>query len=79
SEWPDKETYRDFVKESIDMGYLDDLKISNENAKITFEAKNKAVVYPIDATASFGSASLKAVLTDENGKWLVTDVTMEQY
>lgn len=78
-EWADKETYRAFVKDSVDMGYLDDLDISTDKAKITFEGKDKATVYPVELTASFGSATLKAVFTEEDGKWLVTDVTMEQY
>jgi hypothetical protein len=78
-EWADKETYRAFVKDSIEMGYLDDLDVTTDKAQITFEGEDKATVYPVELTASFGSATIKAVFTEEDGKWLVSDVTMEQY
>jgi len=78
SEWADKEAYKAFVQDSIEMGYLDDIDVNIDKAKITFEGKDKAVVAPIDVTASFGSATIEAVLTEEDGKWLVTDVTMQQ-
>lgn len=78
NEWPDKETYRTFVKDSVEMGYLDDLDVTTDKAKITFEGEDKAIVYPVDLTASFGSASLEVVFMEEDGKWLVSDVKMEQ-
>lgn len=77
SEWPDKDAYKTFVADSVEMGYLDDLEVSTENAKITFEGEDKATVYPIDITAQFGTATLNVVLEEEDGKWLISDVTMD--
>lgn len=76
--WADKEAYKEFVVESIDMGYLDDLTVSTEKAVIKIEG-DKATVSPVDLEAAFGMAALDVELTKEGGKWLVTNVTMDQY
>jgi ketosteroid isomerase-like protein len=77
SEWQDKEAYKAFIADSVDMGYLDDMVADTKNMKITFGGKDKAVVGPIDVTASFGSAALNGVFKNEGGKWLLADLTME--
>ncbi|HUW59862.1 MAG TPA: hypothetical protein VMZ06_02560 [Candidatus Bathyarchaeia archaeon] len=79
NEWPDKESYKAFVQDSIDMGYLDDLDVATDKTTITFEGEDKAIAYPVELNASFGSATIKAIFTEEDGKWLVSDVTMEMY
>jgi hypothetical protein len=79
TEWADKESYKAFVKDSMAMGYLDDLDVATDKATVEFDGKDKATVYPVELTAAFGSATIKAIFSEENGKWLVSDVTMEQY
>jgi len=78
SEWADKETYRYFVQDAVEMGYLDNADVNTENTKITVE-DGKAVAYPVDMTADFGSASLELTWTEQGGKWLITDVSMETW
>lgn len=78
AEWPDKETYVYFVKDAVDMGYLDDAEVSTEGATIVV-GNGKAVVNPVSLTASFGTASLELTFTEKDGKWLITDVAMETW
>ncbi len=77
SEWPDKESYEAFVKDSVEMGYIDDMEVDTTNMKVTFEGEDKAVAAPIDISASFGVATLSVVFEEEDGKWLISDLTMD--
>jgi len=76
-EYGDKAGVKSFIKDAIDMGYLDNVAIDASKAKVTIE-KGKANVYPIDLKAAFGSASIKLDLTKEAAGWKITGMDVEQ-
>ncbi len=70
-EWTDKAGFREFLQQSSDAGYLDDLEIDLSKMQIKIEG-NTGTVYPIEIKGSFGSTTVELVFTNEEGKWLVT-------
>ncbi len=76
-EYKDKAGVKAFIKDAIDMGYLDNCEISTDKAKVTIE-KDTAKVYPIGMSASFGSAQIELDLTKEAKGWMITSMEVEQ-
>ena len=68
NEFGDKEGLKDFLKQAVDMGYLDDVKVSTEDAEVKLDG-DKATVYPIDLEGAFGSVTLEFTLAKVNGTW----------
>jgi len=73
----DKAGMKAFIKEAIDMGYLENADFNTANAKVTIE-KDAANVYPIDLKAAFGSATLRMNLKKEAAGWMIVGMDIEQ-
>lgn len=69
----DKNDLLDYLKNADDMGFLDGLEVSLEDAVITVEGET-ATVEPVDASGSFGSLSLSFTGVREKGVWMVSGV-----
>lgn len=72
-EWGDKAGAERFIGDAIDAGYLDSVEVSDKDMKIKVEGE-KATVYPIDLSGSFGSITLELACTKEKAGWMVTGV-----
>jgi len=72
-EYGDKAGMKAFIKDAIDMGYLENADFNTANAKVTIDAKDKtkASVYPIDLKAAFGSATMRLDLKKEATGWKI--------
>ena len=73
----DKAGMKAFIKESIDMGYLENADFNTANAKVTIE-KDAANVYPINLKAAFGSAAVRLNLKKEAAGWMIVGMDIEQ-
>lgn len=69
----DKNDLLDYLKNADDMGFLDGLEVSLEDAVITVEGET-ATLEPVDASGSFGSLSLSFTGVREKGVWMVSGV-----
>ena len=76
SQAADKPTLAKFIKEAIDSGYLDDAKVSYENAKRTMK-DGKCTVYPVDLSGAAGSVAAELTLVKEDAKWLVIGMEVD--
>jgi ketosteroid isomerase-like protein len=76
-EYGDKAGMKSFIKDAIDMGYMENAEVNTANMKITIE-KDKANAYPIELKAAFGSATIKMALTKEAAGWKITGMDIEQ-
>ncbi len=72
-EWGDKAGAERFIGDAIDAGYLDGVEIADKDAKTKIEGE-KATVYPIDLSGSFGSITLELQLAKEKAGWMVVGV-----
>ena len=77
-EWGDKAGLKAFIKEAIEDGYLEDIEVDMEKAKTTIEG-DKATVYPIEITASFGGATAEIELKKEGCAWLIVAMDLQMY
>ncbi len=76
SQAADKSTLANFIKEAIDSGYLDDAKVSFDNAKRALK-DGKCTVYPVDLSGTAGSVASELTLAKEDGKWLVVGMEVD--
>ncbi|MBM3289002.1 MAG: hypothetical protein FJY92_02505, partial [Candidatus Hydrogenedentes bacterium] len=68
-EWGNKQQMLDFLKSQFEQGTLDGAKVNAANAKTTIE-NGIATVYPVEMTASFGTATIEFKLQQEaDGVW----------
>lgn len=72
----DKATLGEFIQDAIDAGYLEEAEVSLDSAQYTKEG-DKCTVYPIDLMSMAGSVAVELVLTKEEGKWLVTGMSVD--
>jgi hypothetical protein len=77
-EWGDKAGLKNFLKDAISMGYLDNAELATDKAKITIE-KGQAKVAPIEMKAAFGSATIELVLKKEGKTWMIVGMEVEQH
>jgi hypothetical protein len=70
-EYGDKEGIQDFLQQAIDMGYLEGIEMSLEDAEYTQDG-GKLSVYPIDLAGAFGSVTMELTFTEEAGGWFIT-------
>ena len=77
-EWGDKAGLKNFLKEALDMGYLENAQVNTEKMQVKIE-KDTATAYPIQLKAAFGSATIELNLKKEAKGWAVTGMTVEQY
>jgi len=69
--WGDKEGAREFIQDAKDTGLLEGLEISTDAMEITFDGPDRARVYPIDITGSFGTLTFDATVVKEKDGWKV--------
>jgi len=70
-----KSAARAVLGDAMSSGYMDNGRVSTENAKITMAAENMtAKVYPIDLASSRGAVAVELGLTKESTGWLVTSL-----
>ena len=72
-QWGDKAGAQRFIGDAIDAGYLDSVEIADKDMKIKVDGE-KATVYPIDLSGSFGSITLELALAKEKAGWMVVGV-----
>jgi ketosteroid isomerase-like protein len=70
-EWQDKAGAKDFISQSIDMGYLDGIEITTDAAEVKVEG-DVATVYPVDVTGSFGTVTIEFTFKKEADGWKIT-------
>ena len=76
-EWGNKQQMLDFLKSQFDQGTLDGAKVNAANAKTKIE-NGIATVYPVELTASFGTATIEFKLQKEtDGAWRATGINVE--
>jgi hypothetical protein len=76
SQAADKKTLANFIKEAVQSGYLDDAKVSYENAQRTMK-DGKCTVYPVDLSGAAGSVAAELTLAKEEGRWLVVGMEVD--
>ncbi len=72
-EFGDKEGLLDFLQQAVDMGYLEDIEVSTEDAEVEIDG-DEATVYPVDVEGAFGSVTLEFILEKIDGIWSVTSL-----
>ncbi|HOZ46338.1 MAG TPA: hypothetical protein PLO37_11910 [Candidatus Hydrogenedentes bacterium] len=69
-EYGDKQGLKQFLIMAADMGYLDGMEVTAQDAVVSFEDDgSKATVKPIDAEGTFGKATLTLYLGRLAGEW----------
>jgi hypothetical protein len=76
SQAEDKQTLANFIKEAVESGYLDDAKVSFENAQRAMK-DGKCTVYPVDLSGAAGSVASELTLAKEEGGWLVVGMEVD--
>lgn len=65
-----KDSVRQFMSRAIEQGYMDNVKIGLDAAKITVE-DNKANIAPVEFSSDRGTMTLEYTLEKADGKWLI--------
>lgn len=68
SQLGDKAGARAFLQNAMDMGYLDGVEVSMEDAEVEIE-DGKASMYPIDVDGAFGSITIEFIAEQVDGAW----------
>jgi hypothetical protein len=76
AELGDKDGVKAFLSEAADMGYMDDLEVSYEDAEAEVDGE-QVIIYPVDIMGAFGSVTYEYVIEKVDGKWMIVD--MEGY
>lgn len=69
-EYGDKEGIKDFLSQAIDMGYMDGIESSTEDAEYEVEG-DEMTIYPVDVSGAFGSITFEYVLKKEGSDWKI--------
>jgi len=75
-EWGDKEGAKEFMSEAIDMGYLEDIEISLDDMTLEVD-DDEVIAYPIELSASFGSATITLTFIKEDYGYLISGLDVE--
>ena len=67
----DEAATRAFLLEANEMGYLEDIEISLDDAEITIEG-NTATVYPIEVETAMAGTTAELRLTKQATGWVIT-------
>jgi len=70
-EYGDKSGIQDFIGQAVDMGYLEDLETSVEDAEAEVDGE-EIIVYPVELSGAFGSVTFELVFQDRNGEMKIT-------
>lgn len=66
----DKESLGDFLDSAVDMGYLDDLEVKLDEAKLEMDG-DTAIIYPVEVSGAFGTGVFEFQAKQENGEWKI--------
>ena len=69
-EFGDKAGLKEFLEGAKDMGYLDDIEVSMEQATTTIEG-DTATIYPVIIDGPFGSTEIEFTSKKEGDTWKV--------
>ena len=69
-EFGDKAGLKEFLEGAKDMGYLDDIEVSMEQATTTIEG-DTATIYPVIIEGTFGSTEIEFTSKKEGDTWKV--------
>jgi hypothetical protein len=69
-EYGDKEGIKDFLSQAIDMGYMDGIESSTEDAEYEVEG-DELTIYPVDVTGAFGAITFEYILKKEGSDWKI--------
>ena len=75
-EYNNKAGLQSFLKDAVDMGYLNDATVDMANTTVTVDG-DTATAGPIDLQASFGSAVLNLTLKNEAEGWKIIGMDVE--
>lgn len=75
-EYNDKAGLQSFLKDAVDMGYLNDAVVDMQQTVVTVEGET-ATAGPIGLQASFGSAMITLTLKDESDGWKIVGMEVE--
>jgi len=70
-EYGDKAGIRDFIGQAMDMGYLEDLEVSVDDAEAEVDG-DEVIVYPVELMGAFGSITFELVFEERNGEMKIT-------
>jgi hypothetical protein len=66
------------MKNAIDAGYLEGVKVTTESAKRQkAEGKPQVEVYPIEVESNAGVATIGMTITKEGKEWLITNMDVQ--
>lgn len=69
-EFGDKAGLKDFLEGAKDMGYLDDLEVSTEQAETKIEG-DTATIYPVIIQGPFGATEIEFTSKKEGDTWKI--------
>ncbi len=61
-----------YLSNAIDMGYLEDVEVTTDEAELEFDGKDTVTVYPITMESPFGAVILELTLCNEKGTWKIS-------
>ena len=61
-----------YLSNAIDMGYLEDVEVTTDEAELEFDGKDTVTVYPITMESPFGAVILELTLSNEKGTWKIS-------
>ncbi len=71
-QYGDKAGVKEFLQQSADMGYLEGIEFSMEDAEFEVDGETLSV-YPVDVEGSFGSITFEYVLKKEGDAWKIVE------
>lgn len=71
-QYGDKEGVKEFLQQSADMGYLEGIEFSMDDAEFELDGDTMSV-YPVDVEGSFGSITFEYILKKEGDAWKIVE------
>lgn len=71
-QYGDKAGIKEFLQQSADMGYLEGIEFSMEDAEFEMDGDTMSV-YPVDVEGSFGSITFEYILKKEGDAWKIVE------
>ncbi len=71
-QYGDKAGVKEFLQQSADMGYLEGIEFSMDDAEFELDGDTMSV-YPVDVEGSFGSITFEYILKKEGDAWKIVE------
>lgn len=71
-QYGDKAGIKEFLQQSADMGYLEGIEFSMDDAEFEMDGDTMSV-YPVDVEGSFGSITFEYILKKEGDAWKIVE------